>query len=250
MKRIGLLTSGGDAPGMNAAIRAIVRSGIYFGMEVFGIERGYAGLIEDTVIPMEMRSVSNIVQFGGTKLRTARCLEMMTKEGQTQAVKTLEKHGIEAFFKQLFYASDIASGDFFLLSIGFFDNYSAADHIGSVLFCRFIHRVVQFPVDPIIGIAVDDILPGSRLQRSISRSGQPLILRVVDDLHLPCPFRVFRQHLLQYLHAPVFGTIIDKDEFDIFLHRLFKECSGTSCDVLFHSVNGNTYRYFCHTLKR
>ena len=95
MKRIGLLTSGGDAPGMNAAIRAVVRSGIYFGMEVFGIERGYAGLIEDTVMPMEMRSVSNIVQFGGTKLRTARCLEMLTKEGKQQAVKTLEKHGIE-----------------------------------------------------------------------------------------------------------------------------------------------------------
>ena len=95
MKRIGLLTSGGDAPGMNAAIRAVVRSGLYFGMEVFGIERGYAGLIEDTVMPMEMRSVSNIVQFGGTKLRTARCLEMLTKEGKQQAVKTLEKHGIE-----------------------------------------------------------------------------------------------------------------------------------------------------------
>ena len=95
MKRIGLLTSGGDAPGMNAAIRAVVRSGLYFGMEMFGIERGNAGLIEDNVIPMEMRSVSNIVQFGGTKLRTARCMEMLTKEGQRQAVKTLEKHGIE-----------------------------------------------------------------------------------------------------------------------------------------------------------
>ena len=95
MKRIGLLTSGGDAPGMNAAIRAVVRSGIYFGMEVFGIERGYAGLIEDTVIPMEMRSVSNIVQFGGTKLRTARCLEMLDYEGQKKAAETLEKHGIE-----------------------------------------------------------------------------------------------------------------------------------------------------------
>ncbi|MBE7084818.1 MAG: 6-phosphofructokinase [Clostridiales bacterium] len=95
MKRIGLLTSGGDAPGMNAAIRAVVRSGIYFGMEVFGIERGYAGLIEDKLIPMEMRSVSNIVQFGGTKLRTARCMEMLTEEGQKKAVSTLEKHGIE-----------------------------------------------------------------------------------------------------------------------------------------------------------
>ena len=95
MKRIGLLTSGGDAPGMNAAIRAVVRSGIYFGMEVYGIERGYAGLIEDNVYKMEMRSVSNIVQCGGTKLRTARCMEMLTTEGQKKAVDTLEKHGIE-----------------------------------------------------------------------------------------------------------------------------------------------------------
>ncbi len=95
MKRIGLLTSGGDAPGMNAAIRAVVRTAIYFGMEVFGIERGYAGLIEDSMRQMEMRSVSDIVQRGGTVLRTARCLEMLTVEGQKQAVATLEKHGIE-----------------------------------------------------------------------------------------------------------------------------------------------------------
>ena len=95
MKRIGLLTSGGDAPGMNAAIRAVVRSGIYYGMEVYGIERGYAGLIDDNVYQMEMRSVSNIVQCGGTKLRTARCLEMLTPEGQKKAVDTLQRHGIE-----------------------------------------------------------------------------------------------------------------------------------------------------------
>ncbi len=95
MKRIGLLTSGGDAPGMNAAIRAVVRSAIYYGMEVYGIERGYAGLIEDNMYRMEMRSVSNIVQCGGTRLRTARCLEMLTEEGQKKALKTLEKHGIE-----------------------------------------------------------------------------------------------------------------------------------------------------------
>ncbi len=95
MKRIGLLTSGGDAPGMNAAIRAVVRTAIYFGMEVYGIERGYAGLIEDNMRQMEMRSVSDIVQRGGTILRTARCLEMLTVEGQKQAVATLERHGIE-----------------------------------------------------------------------------------------------------------------------------------------------------------
>ena len=79
MKRIGLLTSGGDAPGMNAAIRAVVRTAIYFGMEVYGIERGYSGLINDEMMPLEMRSVSDIVQRGGTKLRTARCLEIDRK---------------------------------------------------------------------------------------------------------------------------------------------------------------------------
>ena len=95
MKRIALLTSGGDAPGMNAAIRAVVRTAIYYGMEVKGVERGYAGLISDELIPMEMRSVSDIVQRGGTKLRSARCLEMLTPEGKKQAAATLERHGIE-----------------------------------------------------------------------------------------------------------------------------------------------------------
>lgn len=95
MKKIAILTSGGDAPGMNAAIRAVVRTAIYFGMEVYGVERGYAGLIEGQLIPMEMRSVSNIVQCGGTRLRSARCMEMLTKEGQQKAVDTLHKHGIE-----------------------------------------------------------------------------------------------------------------------------------------------------------
>ena len=95
MKRIGLLTSGGDAPGMNAAIRAVVRTAIYYGMEVYGIERGYAGLMNEELYKMEMRSVSNIVQCGGTKLRTARCLEMLTKEGQQRAAATIKKYGIE-----------------------------------------------------------------------------------------------------------------------------------------------------------
>lgn len=95
MKRIGLLTSGGDAPGMNAAIRAVVRTAIYYGMEIYGIERGYAGLIDDEMRRLEMRSVSDIVQRGGTMLRTARCMEMLTPEGQQQAVSTLKKRGIE-----------------------------------------------------------------------------------------------------------------------------------------------------------
>ena len=122
MKRIALLTSGGDAPGMNAAIRAVVRSGIYYGMEVFGVERGYAGLISDNVIPMEMRSVSNIVQCGGTKLRSARCLDMLTVEGQKKAVDTLEKHGIEGLVviggDGSFRGAEILSRDYGVPTIG------------------------------------------------------------------------------------------------------------------------------------
>ncbi len=95
MKRIAILTSGGDAPGMNAAIRAAVRYGIYAGMEVFGVERGYAGLLEDKFVPMSMRSVSDIIQRGGTILRTARCPEFKTKEGQKQGIANLKKHGVE-----------------------------------------------------------------------------------------------------------------------------------------------------------
>lgn len=95
MKRIGVLTSGGDAPGMNACIRAVVRTAKYFGMEIFGIRQGYAGLLNDDMVPMEMRSVSDIVQRGGTMLRTARCVEMYTPEGQQRAAKTLNEKGIE-----------------------------------------------------------------------------------------------------------------------------------------------------------
>lgn len=95
MKRIGLLTSGGDAPGMNACIRAVVRTALYFGMEVYGIQRGYQGLIDDDMIPMQMRSVSNIVQRGGTMLMTARCLDMLTREGQQKAANTLKNRGID-----------------------------------------------------------------------------------------------------------------------------------------------------------
>ena len=94
MKRIGVLTSGGDAPGMNACIRAVVRTAKYFGMDVYGIRQGYSGLINDDMVPMEMRSVSDIVQRGGTILRTARCVEMYTVEGQKQAVKALNDRGI------------------------------------------------------------------------------------------------------------------------------------------------------------
>jgi 6-phosphofructokinase 1 len=92
--KIGVLTSGGDAPGMNAAIRAVVRTGIYNGLEVFGIMRGYAGMIENDIVPMHSRSVANIIQRGGTILKTARCKEFFEHEGRKKAFANLKKLGI------------------------------------------------------------------------------------------------------------------------------------------------------------
>ena len=92
--RIGVLTSGGDAPGMNAAIRAVVRTGIYFGLEVYGIVRGYAGMVENDIIKMESKSVANIIQRGGTILKTGRCKEFFEYEGRKKAYANLKKHGI------------------------------------------------------------------------------------------------------------------------------------------------------------
>ena len=95
MKRIGVLTSGGDAPGMNAGIRSVVRSAAAHKLEVFGIFRGYAGLINEELKLLTHRSVSNIINRGGTILKTARCPEFFSEDGQRRAVETLKKHEIE-----------------------------------------------------------------------------------------------------------------------------------------------------------
>lgn len=95
MKRIAVLTSGGDAPGMNAAIRAVVRAGIAMGLEVMGIRRGYAGLIDGDIVNLDARSVSDIIHRGGTMLYTARCPEFKTQEGINKAVETCKRFGIE-----------------------------------------------------------------------------------------------------------------------------------------------------------
>lgn len=95
MKKIAVLTSGGDAPGMNAAVRAVVRKGIHDGFEVSAIYNGYQGLIEGKIVDMKLGSVGDIIHRGGTILRSARCPEFRTVEGREKAVAQLKKHGIE-----------------------------------------------------------------------------------------------------------------------------------------------------------
>lgn len=96
IKNIGVFTSGGDSPGMNAAIRAVVRSGLYYDLKISGIIRGYDGMINGEIIPMDAKSVANIIQRGGTVLKTARSNEFRTPEGREKAYQQLKKHDIDS----------------------------------------------------------------------------------------------------------------------------------------------------------
>jgi len=120
--KIGVLTSGGDSPGMNAAVRAVVRTGIYNGLEVFGVMRGYTGMVENDIIPMHSRSVANIIQRGGTILKTARCKEFLQKEGRQKAYNNLKALGIDGLViiggDGSFRGADIFSREFDIPCIG------------------------------------------------------------------------------------------------------------------------------------
>jgi 6-phosphofructokinase 1 len=95
VSKVGVMTSGGDSPGMNAAIRAVVRTGLYHGLEIFGIMRGYQGMIDDDIFQMNTKSVANIIQRGGTILKTARCKDFFEYEGRRKAYDNLKKRGID-----------------------------------------------------------------------------------------------------------------------------------------------------------
>ena len=120
--KIGVMTSGGDSPGMNACIRAVVRTGLYHNLEVYGIVRGYAGMIDNDIQKMDSRSVANIIQRGGTILKTARCKEFMTPEGRQKAYQNLKKHGIDGLVviggDGSFQGAQIFSNEFDIPCIG------------------------------------------------------------------------------------------------------------------------------------
>ena len=122
ISKIGVFTSGGDAPGMNAAIRAVVRTGIFYGLEVFGIMRGYAGMIENDIVPMHSRSVANIIQRGGTILKTARCKDFFDKEGRKKAYDHLKQIGVDGLVviggDGSFRGADIFSREYDIPCIG------------------------------------------------------------------------------------------------------------------------------------
>src|ERR1700722_6014641 len=96
IKKIGILTSGGDGPGMNAAIRPVAGYCLHYGLEIAGIMRGYQGLLDDDIVPMNHRSVSNIINRGGTILKTARSKDFATDEGKAKAAEVLHRNQIDA----------------------------------------------------------------------------------------------------------------------------------------------------------
>jgi 6-phosphofructokinase 1 len=120
--KIGVMTSGGDSPGMNACIRAAVRTGIFHDLVVYGITRGYAGMIDNDIQRMDSRSVANIIQRGGTILKTARCKEFMTPEGRTKAYQNLKGHGVDGLIiiggDGSFKGAQIFSNEFDIPCIG------------------------------------------------------------------------------------------------------------------------------------
>ncbi|MFN8355767.1 MAG: 6-phosphofructokinase [Spirosomataceae bacterium] len=122
MKKIAVFTSGGDAPGMNACIRAVVRSAVYYGIEVYGIRRGYNGMIAGDIFEMTSHSVSNIIQRGGTILKSARSKAFFTKEGRQQGYDQLKNHGIEGLIaiggNGTFTGAEIFYNEFGLPTVG------------------------------------------------------------------------------------------------------------------------------------
>ncbi len=153
MKRIAVLTSGGDAPGMNAAIRAVVRAGVHQGWEVFGVRRGFSGLISGKFIGLEARDVGGILQQAGTMLGSARCPEFRTDDGRLDALRQLGQHGIDA-----------------LVVIGGNGSQSGAEHLAKMGF-------------PVVGVAstIDNDLYGSEITIGVD-TALNIALEAIDRL--------------------------------------------------------------------
>ncbi len=169
MKKIGILTSGGDAPGMNAVIRTVVRAGTAYGMDVMGIQRGYSGLIDDDMKFMDNASVEDIMQRGGTILKTARCEEFLTESGRKTALKNLRLHGIDSLI--------VCGGD------GSFHGADLLDELGMNVMCipctidndmGYTDYTIGF--DTAVGTVIDAV---SKIQDTAGSHGRTTIVEVM-----------------------------------------------------------------------
>lgn len=163
MKRIAVLTSGGDAPGMNAAIRAVVRTGTQKGMEVFGVSLGYSGLIDGKFIPMGPRDVGGIIQKGGTILGSARCEEFKTEAGRMKALRALNGNGIEGLV--VIGGNGSQTGSYALSEMGF-----PVVGVASTIDNDLVGSDITIGVDTALNIALEAIdrlkVTGSSHQRA------------------------------------------------------------------------------------
>jgi 6-phosphofructokinase 1 len=169
VKRIAVLTSGGDAPGMNAAIRAVTRTGIERGWEVFGVEHGYQGLVDGKFIPLGRRDVSGIIQLGGTMLGSARCPEFKTDEGRSKALRELNQRGLEALV--IIGGNGSQTGAHALSKLGF-----PVVGVASTIDNDLYGSDITIGVDTALNIALEAI---DRLKVTASSHGRAFLVEVM-----------------------------------------------------------------------
>jgi 6-phosphofructokinase 1 len=169
MKRIAVLTSGGDAPGMNAAIRAVVRTGIEHGWEVFGVEHGYSGLLDGDFREMGPRSVGGIIQQGGTVLGSARCPEFKTEDGRRKALRELNQHEMEALV--VIGGNGSQTGAYELHKMGF-----PVVGVASTIDNDLYGSQITIGVDTALNIALEAI---DRLKVTASSHGRAFLVEVM-----------------------------------------------------------------------
>lgn len=169
IKRVAVLTSGGDAPGMNAAIRAVVRTGLVQGWEMFGVNLGYQGLLSNNIVPLGARDVGGIIQRGGTILGSARCLEFKTEEGQHLAIRNLNKHGIDALV--VIGGNGSQTGSYALYKQGF-----PVVGIASTIDNDLVGSEITIGVDTALNIALEAI---DRLKITASSHQRAFLIEVM-----------------------------------------------------------------------
>lgn len=169
VSRIAVLTSGGDAPGMNAAIRAVTRTALEYGWGVFGVKEGYYGLVHDMFSEMNARSVGGIIQLGGTLLGSARCLEFKTEEGRKRAIHNLKRHGIDALV--VIGGNGSQTGAHALYQMGF-----AVNGVASTIDNDLLGSDITIGVDTALNISLEAI---DRLKTTASSHRRAFLVEVM-----------------------------------------------------------------------
>jgi len=169
VSRIAVLTSGGDAPGMNAAIRAVTRTALEEGWSVFGVKEGYYGLVNDTFVELNARSVGGIIQLGGTMLGSARCLEFKTEEGRRRAIHNLARHSIDALI--VIGGNGSQTGAYALHQMGF-----AVNGVASTIDNDLLGSDITIGVDTALNISLEAI---DRLKTTASSHRRAFLVEVM-----------------------------------------------------------------------